>query len=793
MITGYDPETKTLTTGIGDLLNFGWLPDSLVPSSTPLNLHERQRIHSAFQRSLVRGGWEKEISVNLDLNVLGIRFLIRGRLDLLFESDESLKILEVKTIDGKPDFTDPIRSRLNNSLQLYFYTKAFSSSRGLTLDSIDANLVFLSMDTDEPEAFYYPLDLTDERLEELWQDHLGNTAEFLSAEDTRKKIQISALSGFHFPYDSLRPGQQEMLNDVGNCIENREYLMIQAPTGTGKTAAVLTGAIPQTLPRRLTLFFLTAKNTHKSIVRETLEIIIDQGVPLRAVFVTARSQICHRSRPRCFPDDCPYAMDFRGKIHESEVMEKLLDLQIIGPDILMAMAERAGVCAFELGLCLATQCDIVICDYNYVFDPHVFLKRFFLEQNTAEMCALLIDEAANLPSRAIDYYSPEIKFSWIEELLEDGGCPAKRRKLLNPWTKGFREWRILLENAREIEIELPSDTEIPLQTELWIGHISELRDPPDSLREIFRSIIDFSKISGISDNRYHLLIRSENGDHILQWFCTDPSLFLRERLESCHSTTAFSATLTPFDHFKYLLGFPDKDNTVSREIAWPFPRENLGVWISPETDTRYRSRNQSASLLSRRIIDIFSGMPGTWLVFFPSYAYLELIADHLMNTALPLLIQSPGMSREERAEFIERIESENQLVLTVSGGVFSEGIDLRSENLLGAIIVGPSLPGMSLRMKLLSESYRLRELDPFIHTWAIPGMVRVIQAAGRLIRNMNERKALVLMGKRFTKHPYIRLLPEHWFNDGSIKLLSSGVSGIMDFLRKGKGGAKAPP
>ena len=793
MITGYDPEAKTFTTGIGDLLNFGWLPDSLVPSDNPLNIHARQRVHSAFQRNMLRNGWQKEISVSLDLDIMGIRFRIRGRLDLILESDGSVEVLEIKTLDVKPNFTDPIRCRKQNALQLFFYAKALSSGRGLELDSISASLVFLSMDSKEPEAHYFPIDLSDDELQKSWLNHLGDTAEFLIAEDARKNIQISALEEFRFPYDSLRPGQQEILSDVSNCIENKGYLMMQAPTGTGKTAAVLTGAIRKTFPGRLTLFFLTAKNTHKFIVLETLKIIIDKGVPLRGIFITARSDVCHRSRSRCFPDDCPYAADFRKRIHGSGVMRKLLDLQIIGPDILTTMAEHAGVCAFELGLCLATQCDIVICDYNYVFDPHVFLKRFFLERNTAETCVLLIDEAANLPSRARDYYSPEIKLSWIEELLGDDSCPVGRRKLLRPWIEGFGEWMLLLKNSGEDEIELPPDTEIPLHTDSWIRQIIELRDPPESLREMFRAIIDFSKISGVSDNRFHLLIRSENGNHILQWFCTDPSLFLWERLESCHSSIAFSATLTPFDHFRYLLGFPDDNKTVSRKIDWPFPGENLGVWISPEVDTRYRSRKQSASLLSSRIIEIYSLMPGTWLVFFPSYVYLELIADHLKDSAVPLLIQTPRMTREDRAGFIERIESENQLVLTVTGGVFSEGIDLRSENLLGAIIVGPSLPGMNLRMKLLSESFNVRGLDAFIHTWAIPGMVRVIQAAGRLIRNRIERKALVLIGRRFTKYPYLGLLPEHWFRDGSIQMLCSGVSRIADFLRKGKGGAEAPP
>ncbi len=791
MITGYDPVTKTLTTGIGSLLNFGRLPDSLVPSENPLSIHARQRVHSAFQRKMLKDGWVKEETVSLDIEIDGIRFCIRGRFDLFSESESSL--LEIKTIYGEPNFTDPVHSRIDNSLQLYFYAIALSSERDIPLNDISSSLVYLSMDSDEPQVHYFPVDLQNEKLENAWLNLLKNMAAFISEEDERKESQISALMEFDFPYESLRPGQQEMLSEVSACIDNKGYLMLQAPTGTGKTAAVLTGAIRKIIPERLSLFFLTAKNTHKLIVLETLRIIIEKGVPLRGIFITAKKDVCHRGRTRCFPDDCPFAMDFGDKIRTSGVMKDLLDLNIIGPDILIEKSANAGVCAFELGLCLSTQCDIVICDYNYVFDPHVYLKRFFLEPLTSGMCSLLIDEAANLPSRAIDYYSPEIKLAWIDELIEDGSCPSERIKLLNPWINDFREWTNLLDNSVEDEIELPSDTDIPLHTDRWIRHISELRDPPEPLRELFRSIIDFSKISGVSDNRYHLLYRLESGEYTLQWFCTDPSGFLRERLECCNSSVAFSATLTPFDHFRYLLGFPDGDETISREIAWPFPKDNLGVWIIPEIDTKYRGRRNSAPRLAERIKEIYSSAPGTWLVFFPSYVYLELLSSYLDETGIPILVQTPRMTREDRAEFIDRIESENQLVLIVSGGVFSEGIDLRSESLMGAIIVGPSLPGMNLRMRLLSDTYKQRGIDGFIHTWAIPGMIRVIQAAGRLIRNRSERKALVLIGGRFAKYPYIKLLPEHWFRSGSIQLISGGISRIKDFLDKKKGGTGVPP
>ncbi len=783
MITGYDPVSRTLTTGIGNLIDLLRLPDTLVPPDNPLNVHKRQRAHFKFQRKMEKKGWEKEIPVELKLEVQGINFHIRGRLDLLLESDGNLSILEVKTIPIKPDFEDPVDSRIRHVLQLCFYAKALASERHIPPESIRTSLVYLEMKTKTPERYDFPVEVFGIEVEEAWLRHLEGIADYLNEEDSRKREQVSSLENASFPYGSFRSGQKEMIDDVRSTIIDQTCLMIQAPTGTGKTAAVLFGALRETLPRRLTLFFLTAKNTHKQIVDETLRLIISGGLQLRAIFITARGKVCLRGRSSCLPDDCPFAAEFGKKIRESGVVHNLLNLRVIGPNSLVEMSKSASVCPFELQLILSTRCDVVTCDYNYVFDPHVYLKRFFLEKSTSSLCSLLIDEAANLPSRARDYYSPEIRLSWVEQLLADHQCPKYRRKLLEPWEEAFREWNDLLKQNSGQEYELPPDTELSLHIERWMNHYIELKDAPEELRLLFRSILDFSKISDSYDSRFHLLFRAEENDSVLQWFCTDPSEFLRERLQACHSSVAFSATLTPFDHFRYLLGFPDEQEFRYRRISYPFPLENLGVWIDSSIDTRYKSRALSVTLLVEKLRNIYSSMPGTWLVFFPSYAYIDLFREFLEEDSLPLMIQTPGMTNEERISFISQIESGSHLVLTVSGGIFAEGIDLRSDTLRGAVIVGPSLPGMNLRLKLLSESFSIRNRDGFLHTWAIPGIVRVIQAAGRLIRNEEQRRAIILIGKRFTRYPYIGLLPEHWFSDGSIRLLSSGLDDVIAFMK----------
>lgn len=789
MITGYDPSTSTLTIGIGDLLALRRLPDTLVPSGNTLDVHRRQRAHSAFQKRMVKMGWTAEVPLEFKVQRGGVTFHVRGRADLLRGSagpeGQLVELVEVKTLHSPPAFTDPLLARSRDVLQLYAYSLALAAARpGEPHVLPEGRLIYLPIGPEGGEPVEFIVDLKGEVLNAAWEELLDGTAAWLISEDLRRGAQLAALQTVRFPYDDFRPGQLEMTEAVDECLALKGRLLLQAPTGTGKTAAVLSGALGVSIPQMLSLFFLTAKNTHKMMVRETVELLMKRGLNLRTIILTARQTLCARNRSTCFPDDCQYAPDFGRRVRESGVMDGLLSGGVIGPEELREQAIAAGVCPFELGLCLSTECDVICGDYNYVFDPHVFLKRFFMEPSTSSMCSLLIDEAANLPSRAVSYYSPGIRLTWLTELLSER-LPRGTRKLLKDWTTAFGEWDRLLDIEGSVELELPNETVLPIAIDSWLRIMEKVRDPSRLLLDLYRSLIDFSRIGPEPDGRYHLIFVREGGDRLLQWYCTDPSEYLAERMDSCHSVVAFSATLSPPDHFLRMLGLDRGGAEPSvKALSYPFPKANLGVWIDRSVDTRYRQRRSSAPLLARNLTSLHRASPGSWLVFLPSFAYLRLVEGHLAGDHPPVLCQQRQMSAEDREDFIGEISRGDYLVLIVSGGIFSEGVDLRSGNLRGAVVVGPSLPGMDLRARLLSESFAERGLDGFLHTWAIPGMTRVVQAAGRLIRNPDQRRMLVLMGKRFCSSPYFDMLPAHWFSDGSIPLLSEEMKEIESFNRE---------
>jgi DNA excision repair protein ERCC-2 len=770
MITVCDPGTRSVKVGIRELIDLWWLPVTLRPSQGYLDLAARQRRHSSWQRTMEREGWEREVRVSMETTVGDVDLTICGRIDLLRDSGGAIELLEAKTCFLSDLDRDPLADNLDHVLQLTFYARALTADPGNAGRRVEASLAYLPMLDVKAGPQIIPVDPFTGAAAEAWDTLLADVASEIEGQRERYRVQMEALGSFVVPFPRERPGQREMIETAAAVIEQRARALVQAPAGTGKTAAVLTGSIPGALRGNLALFFLTAKNTQKKIVRETMELFAETGV--RTLFLSSRESVCLQGTEYCRPETCPWAEEFAARVRGTGLIGRLLGEGSVTPERLVEAAREAAVCPFELSLALSTRCDLIVCDYNYVFDPHVYLRRFFLEESSSGRCAVLIDEAANLPDRARGYYSPEIRLSWLEGLapwLRKHGKPF--RSLVSPWRKLFA--RLSEETPEgEPERELDPGTPMPLRERRWRLAMPGTDEPPAALIELYRGVTDFARIGELRDGRFHLVYRTEPGDRVLQWFCTDSSAFLAERHDSCHSTLAFSATLKPFDHFGYLLGLPpEAPETVTVEIPYPFPPGNLRVSVDASLDTRYGMRRSQLPGLASRIVGTYREDPGTWMVFFPSYGYMEMALAELSGEELPILSQTRGMTSAEREEFVSRVESGGRMVFTVTGGIFSEGVDLRIPDLKGAVIVGPCLPGVDLRSRLLAGRFEELERDPFLHTWAIPGMNRVVQAAGRLIRDSGDRARIVLVGRRFTLPPYLGLMPSHWFTDGMIELL----------------------
>ncbi|MCD4706400.1 MAG: hypothetical protein K8S62_01530 [Candidatus Sabulitectum sp.] len=748
MLIPFDRNTGTVRSAIKVLIGLCRPPDTLRSGDASIDLRTRQKEHNRKQRELAEErdcAWEIPAMLITERN--GINFQITGRADLLTEDGDT--VIEVKTAQPMP-----LSPATHHLLQVLFYANALGAK----------NAAMVYTDPDSKESLEFPVDPGGKEMIDLWEGFIEDVSLFVKNEWKRHVKLNGALENLSFPFDSIRPGQEEIVNSVRKAGSEGEELLLQAPTGTGKTAAVLAGAIPPVVTNWRILFFLTAKNTQKKILAETMTRFIDQGFHLRTIILSSRENSCPMDIERCNPELCPYAEEFGPRIKQSCIIEKLTENVLIKPGDIMRESIKAEVCPFELALYLSQRCDLIACDYNYVFDPGIRLKRFFDDDGTASRCVLLIDEAANLPERVRGIWSPEIKTRWMETTWKYARGNRRLQKLLRPWRKLLQAYADRPWPHRDSEIRLPDEVDLPgINSRRWQKILGGDLNAPREAGLLCRAIYGFSRVSERLDERFHLIARKDGDDTLIQWYCTDPSTFIAEEHSRCSSVTGFSATLEPMDHFAAELGLGKTDALTAKAVGWPFPGENLTVWVDTGINTRWRYRDEQTKLIIEKLQGARAKTPGTWMAFFPSFSWMEKIALAAEDSELELIAQKREMTEQDRTEFVELINSGDHLILAVAGGLFAEGIDLSIPDLRGCFIAGPSLPSISLRQKLLQERYNETGRDGFLHAFAIPGINRVIQAAGRLIRNSEQKADLILLGGRFIRNPYFSHLPDHWF------------------------------
>jgi DNA excision repair protein ERCC-2 len=744
------------------------------------------RGHQKIQRSRPTG-YLTELPVEQRVETEEFTLHIRGRIDGLLITSGRVLLEEIKTVSGSWDHeADPL-----HWAQAKFY--GFMHAQEHALKELIIQLVYLELPAGKVTEFRQAFSFAElshffAAATAVYVDWLRERHHWCLARD----VSIATL---HFPFREYRPGQRELAVAAYRVLANGGRLFLAAPTGIGKTISTLFPAVKALGEGKLErIFYLTARTVGRAIAEKALVDLRRSGLKIRAITLTAREKVCIREGHPCDPLTCPLACGYYDRVKPA--IREALEHEEITRSALEAVGRKHQVCPFELSLDASLWVDAVICDYNYVFDPQVYLRRHFEEEGGAY--GFLVDEAHNLVDRARDMFSADLdgreimevkraikktapgcgkaltqlhtamrKLVKTDELDEDpaeASDPSSELNLFPVKTVKFQE----AGGGMSTSLDFPESLIDPLETALGEAESWLVKNQPAEFREallaLYFRLHSFRRTAEIYDERFVTIIKSASEQNV-RLFCLDPSLLLRNALARGRAAVFFSATLTPIDYYQMLLGGEPEDSVL--QLTSPFPPGNLAVLIQDQIQTHFKGRTESLGDVVEAIETMVSGRAGNYLVYFPSYQYLNSVLQEfrVRQPAIPVLVQRPGMTEPERDAFLAAFSVEHGQTLAgfaVLGGIFGEGIDLAGERLIGAVIVGVGLPQLCVERDLIRDYFEKQNISGFDYAYTFPGMNRVLQAVGRVIRSETDRGAVLLIDARFNETRYRRLFPGWW-------------------------------
>jgi DNA excision repair protein ERCC-2 len=769
-----------ITVGVRELLAVKYGPRNISLTPHPAVLGQGIQGHKDATKNRP-SEYQREVPVESGWIEGSWRLRVRGRIDGFMDTGEYILIEEIKTtLAGEPQQLLPEHNEFYLAqLILYAYFVAMDNPHR----DVQARLTWWHIDTQQETT----MDLTWEQIASGEGLFRQLATEFIRREKSRRERleqRNNSLASMEFPFPSYRQGQEELVSTTALALQYGQDMMVEAATGIGKTAALLLPAISWlgTAPTEAKVFFLTAKTSGRDIVIETLKHWPD--LELVTVCLEAKERWCTHPDGDC--DNCPLAQDFYPKA--ARLLPKLLGAKILTPDLIYQFAGLEGICPFELALETATHADLVIADYNYVFDPMVQLQRFFGWNKIP--ATLLIDEAHNLVSRGREMFSASLKKKQILDL-------SRELKLFNPGLSAqlkelnsiFIQWNkeLKAEGARQMLLDkLPRGLPTKLSRLAEELALSDYDSP--KLKDFSRSLIRFNRIVQRLGPEHAIYLEHQGGDTVLNLFCINPGPLLQKQRQKC-TAVFFSATLSPGGYYRELLGC--REQYLDLSLPSPFPKENRLFVHIPGIKTTYAARASYYPAVARYISRIIQEQPGNYIAYFPSYAYLREVAAFL-EFELPgeyrLHLQRSGMDMEERVQLLEGLTGPGANIgLAVMGGLFGEGVDMPGELLIGTIIVGPGLPMVSPQQELIRRYFEELDYSGFMYAYLIPGMLRVVQSAGRVFRTPKDKGLVVLLDDRFRQDGYSQLLPQYWQEEGLFS--DNWLQRIREFWAKNTGEA----
>lgn len=722
------------------------------------------RIHRKIQRQ--QGAeYRAEVSLKYQIACDGFILSVEGRADGIIELPKRVVIDEIKGV-----FKDLKRLKepqLLHLAQAKCYAYIYAEQKNL--EEIGVQMTYCNLDTEEIRRFQEVY--TRAELKKWFEELVSEYEKWARYQMEWRAKRNASIKTVEFPFE-YRDGQKKLVASVYRTILRKKKLFIQAPTGVGKTMAAVfpaVKAVGEELGEKI--FYLTAKTITRTVASQAFEILRKQDLKMKVITLTAKEKICFCEETICNPDACPYAKGHFDRVNAA-VYELLTSTDEMSREVLEEQARKWNVCPFEMALDVSQWVDAVICDYNYVFDPNAHLKRFFGDGVKGEYL-FLIDEAHNLVERGREMYSASLckeRFLEIRRLLK-----SKSRKISRTLEKCNR---VLLEWKRECEDyqirKNISELILPLMN--LCGELEDFLEEEadgevhEKLLEFYFEVSKFLNIYDLVDDHYVIYTYyAPNESFLVRLYCVDTSANIQKCLDKANAAVFFSATLLPVQYYISLLSEAKDDYAIYARS--PFDPKNRAVLIGTDVSSRYTRRGQEEYMrIAAYIKQTVMQKKGNYLAFFPSYRMLQDVmacTGPQLDTSIRCICQTSGMTEEEREAFLhefeqKRKEDEGLLGFCVMGGIFGEGIDLKEDSLIGAIIVGTGIPQICREREILKQYYDGRNEDGFAYAYRYPGMNKVLQSAGRVIRTAQDRGVVLLLDERFAKSEYRKMFPREW-------------------------------
>lgn len=770
------------------VLRSGDIDNRTVSGADKDAMQEGARLHKKIQGKM-GGNYHAEVPLRMEFPYTDFSITVEGRADGIIDGDDgnSAVIDEIKCVYADLYFIEEPRFVHKAQAMCYGYMYGIQNE----LEKIDIQMTYANLDTEEIKRFNE--EYTIEQLTEWFEGVLELYYKWAQYLYDNRNLMLLTAKELEFPYE-YRAGQRDVAVSVYKAINRKVDLFIQAPTGVGKTMSTVFPAVKAMGEDKAEkIFYLTAKTIAGTVAHEAFRTLRRSGLHFKTIGITAKEKMCVMDETNCNPVYCDRAKGHYDRINEA-VFDIICNESDITREVIQEYAAKHNVCPFEMSLDISNWVDGIICDYNYAFDPSASLKRYFAEGGSGRYI-FLVDEAHNLVDRAREMYSGSISKEKVLEVkrIMNGRDKAITASLerINKVLLGYKRQcddmpYLIMPDTAELEIQLMRFNSL---MEKYMETHREFENR-DIVLDFYFESLNYMAVVDRLDECYEIYCRiDDDGEFRAHLMCINPSHNLKMCMEKAVSTIFFSATLLPVNYYKELLS-GNKDD-YAMYIESPFDPAKRLIFAGIDVTSRYTRRNRAEyEKIARYIFRVAGSKVGNYMIFFPSYSLLRSVYDIVTELSefkdIDVICQQNSMSESDREEFLsqfEQVGEKSMAAFCVMGGIFSEGIDLTNDKLIGVVVVGTGLPQVCAEREIIMNYFKNNGMDGFDYAYRFPGMNKVLQAAGRVIRTHEDTGIIALLDERFARRDYSALFPREW-ND--VKLVNMGnVSKEIDgFLER---------